>query len=386
MLQLWQLSHPEGCLRVKVCIEADGGSRGNPGIAGSGTVVYAADRRSILREISYVVGTATNNVAEYQGLINGLRAAAELGADEVVVYMDSKLVVEQMSGRWKIKHPDMKKLALEARDIAAQFSRVSYEWVPRAQNSAADDLANKAMDALAKGAKIGPLDTTPKKPAPAAVDSNSPARWNGADTEPTRLILLRHGQTPMSAARQYSGRSNPALSELGRYQAEAAAVALAERGGIDLVLASPLLRARQTADAVAARLDAPMETDERLIEMDFGEWDGLTFDEARALHPELHEKWVKDPTLTTPGGESLQKLHRRVKKLREELQRDHPGKNILVVTHLTVIKSLLRQGLDGGPQLFRRIFLDLASISIVEFYDADNSSVRLVNDTSHLRR
>lgn len=371
---------------MKVCIEADGGSRGNPGIAGCGTVVYAADRREILREISYVVGTATNNVAEYQGLINGLRAAAELGADEVLVYMDSKLVVEQMSGRWKIKHPDMKKLAIEARDIASQFSRVSYEWVPRAKNSAADELANKAMDALAKGAKPGPLDTTPKKPAPEAVDSNNPARWNGASTEPTRLILLRHGQTPMSAARQYSGRSNPELSELGFWQAEAAAASLAERGGIDLVLASPLRRAQQTAETVAKRLGVEVETEERLIEMDFGEWDGLTFDEARALHPELHEKWVQDPTLTTPGGESLQKLHRRVKKLRESLQAEHPGKNILVVTHLTVIKSLLRQGLDGGPQLFRRIFLDLASISIVEFYDADNSSVRLVNDTSHLRR
>lgn len=93
---------------MKVCIEADGGSRGNPGIAGAGTVVYDAGRNEVLRRISYVVGIATNNVAEYQGLINGLSAAGELGATEVEVFLDSKLVVEQMSGRWKIKHPDMK--------------------------------------------------------------------------------------------------------------------------------------------------------------------------------------------------------------------------------------------------------------------------------------
>lgn len=384
MPQLRQLPDSEGRLEVKVCIEADGGSRGNPGIAGCGTVVYAADHREILRRIAYVVGTATNNVAEYQGLINGLRAAAELGADEVAVYMDSKLVVEQMSGRWKIKHPDMKKLALEARNLASQFTKVTYEWVPRAKNGLADELANKAMDALSKGAKVGLLGTepeTPKKP----VDTNNPARWNGATTAPTRLILLRHGQTPMSAARLYSGRSNPELSELGERQARDAATALAERGGIDLILASPLRRAQQTAAKVAERAGLDVVTHESLIEMDFGEWDGLTFDEARARNPELHEEWINDPSVTTPGGESLQKMHRRVKKLREELQQDHGGKNILVVSHLTVIKSLLRQGLDAGPQIFKRIFLDLASISIVEFYPEDKSSVRLVNDTSHLR-
>ncbi|MGP6172737.1 bifunctional RNase H/acid phosphatase [Corynebacterium sp. A21] len=369
---------------MKVCIEADGGSRGNPGIAGSGTVVYAADHREILRRVSYVVGTATNNVAEYQGLINGLRAAAELGADEVAVYMDSKLVVEQMSGRWKIKHPDMKKLALEARDLAATFTKVTYEWVPRAKNGLADELANKAMDAMTKGAKVGLLGAEPEVPK-IAVDTNSPARWNGATTAPTRLILLRHGQTPMSAARMYSGRSNPDLSELGEQQAQDAAAALAGRGGIDLILASPLRRAQQTAATAAELTGLDVVTHEGLIEMDFGEWDGLTFDEARARNPELHEKWINDPSVTTPDGESLQKLHRRVKKLREELQRDYEGKNILVVSHLTVIKSLLRQGLDAGPQIFKRIFLDLASISIVEFYPDDKSSVRLVNDTSHLR-
>ena len=119
---------------MKVTVYTDGGSRGNPGVAGSGSVVYDEDGTT-LAEIAYVVGQkSSNNVAEYHGLLRGLEAARELGASEVDVYMDSKLVVEQMNGRWKIKHPDMKKLALDARDLASGFNKVSYSWVPRAKN------------------------------------------------------------------------------------------------------------------------------------------------------------------------------------------------------------------------------------------------------------
>ena len=133
---------------MKVTVYTDGGSRGNPGVAGSGSVVYD-ENGTTLAEIAYVVGQkSSNNVAEYHGLLRGLEAARDLGATEVDVFMDSKLVVEQMSGRWKIKHPDMKKLALDARDLAAGFSAVTYSWVPRAKNKKADELSNVAMDCL----------------------------------------------------------------------------------------------------------------------------------------------------------------------------------------------------------------------------------------------
>lgn len=141
---------------MKVVAYADGGSRGNPGIAGSGTVVYDADGKSVLREIVYVVGhKATNNVAEYHGLLRGLEAAAELGASEVEFYMDSKLVVEQINGRWKIKHPDMRELALQARQIIGGFASFSLDWVPREKNRVADKLSNDAMDAAAAGHPTG---------------------------------------------------------------------------------------------------------------------------------------------------------------------------------------------------------------------------------------
>ena len=141
---------------MKVIIYADGGSRGNPGVAGSGIVIYAADGSTILDEIAYVVGKkSTNNVAEYYGLLRGVERAAELGATEVEFYMDSKLVVEQINGRWKIKHPDMQKLALEAKKVINSFDSFSLDWVARAKNSVADKLSNDAMDACAAGHPVG---------------------------------------------------------------------------------------------------------------------------------------------------------------------------------------------------------------------------------------
>ena len=128
-------------------IQADGGSRGNPGIAGSGAVITDGATGEVLAEVAVFVGTATNNVAEYHGLIAGLRKAYELddGA-RIHVQMDSKLVIEQMAGNWKIKHPDMQVLARQAFEVIGA-NPVTFEWIPREKNALADALANKAMDA-----------------------------------------------------------------------------------------------------------------------------------------------------------------------------------------------------------------------------------------------
>ena len=134
---------------MKVIVEADGGSRGNPGPAGYGAVVLDAATEQVLAERAEGLGVATNNVAEYRGLIAGLRAAIELGATDVEVRMDSKLVVEQMSGRWKVKHPAMQPLAREAGGLVRELGLVRFGWIPRARNTRADALANRAMDAQA---------------------------------------------------------------------------------------------------------------------------------------------------------------------------------------------------------------------------------------------
>jgi probable phosphoglycerate mutase len=136
-------------------IEADGASRGNPGHASYGTVVRNMNTGEVIVELAAVLGHATNNVAEYRGLVAGLTEVAQLDPNAIVeVRMDSKLVVEQMSGRWKIKHPDMRDLAIQAREILP-FGNVTYTWIPREDNKHADALANEALDThLAGGSGI----------------------------------------------------------------------------------------------------------------------------------------------------------------------------------------------------------------------------------------
>lgn len=354
---------------MRVVVEADGGSRGNPGPAGYGAVVLSADRREVLAERAEGIGRATNNVAEYGGLIAGLRAAAELGADEVDVRMDSKLVVEQVSGRWKVKHPDMVKLAREAQALVGGFARVDLVWIPRAQNAHADRLANEAMDRQA--------GLVPKAPALGA-------GWTAPVGRPTRLLLLRHGQTPLSVERRYSGRGNPELTALGLEQAAAAAGRLAAHTDITAVVSSPLGRARQTAQAAADALGLAVDVHEGLTETDFGRWEGMTFSEARDLDPERHSRWLGDTAVAPPAGESFDAVLDRVQRARDEIVAAHAGTTVLVVSHVTPIKTLLRLALDSGPGILWRLHLDLASLSTADFYSDGGASVTLVNDTSHL--
>ncbi len=130
----------------QLLIEADGGSRGNPGQAGSGSVVIDPATGEVLAEVGRYLGVVSNNVAEYTALIEGVRRALAIDPNaELHVRMDSKLVVEQMSGRWKIKHPDMAELAAVARQLLIG-TPVRFEWIPRERNTRADAAANKAMD------------------------------------------------------------------------------------------------------------------------------------------------------------------------------------------------------------------------------------------------
>ncbi|WP_319433232.1 bifunctional RNase H/acid phosphatase [Mycobacterium sp. RTGN5] len=358
---------------MKVLIEADGGSRGNPGPAGYGCVVWSADHQNVLAEHGAAIGITTNNVAEYRGLIAGLEEARGLGANEVGVSMDSKLVVEQMAGRWKVKHPAMAELHQQARALASTFDSVTYQWIPREQNSYADRLANQAMDAEVAAAE----------PTSHAV-AVPPAVWTGNQGAPTRMLLLRHGQTEFSRERRYSGRGNPELTETGRGQADAAARYLATLGGIDAVITSPLRRAHDTAAAAAKALGLDVTVDDDLIETDFGAWEGLTFGEARERDPDLHGHWLRDTSLRPPDGESFDDVQQRVQRLRARIITEHAGSTVLVVSHVTPIKTLLRLALDAGSSILYRLHLDLASLSIAEFYPDGNASVRLVNQTSYL--
>lgn len=361
---------------MTVIVEADGGSRGNPGPAGYGAVVLSSDRSSVLAERKEAIGVATNNVAEYRGLIAGLEAAASLGVVDAAVSMDSKLVVEQMSGRWRVKHPDLLVLHQRARELAAGFNRITYSWIPREKNSHADRLANEAMDAAGEAVE----DKPSQEPA-------SFRDWTGASGAPTQFLLLRHGQTELSVQRRYSGRGNPALTELGRRQADAAAQYLGRAKiaeNVAAVISSPLQRARETAGAAAAALGLEVTVDDDLIETDFGDWEGFTFAEAAERDPELHGRWLRDTSVTPPGGESFDAVAQRIRRARNRLIAEYGGATLLVVSHVTPIKTMLQFALDAGASILHRMHLDLASLSIAEFYPDGPSSVRLVNQTAYL--
>ncbi|WP_405447137.1 bifunctional RNase H/acid phosphatase [Streptomyces erythrochromogenes] len=437
---------------VRFVVEADGGSRGNPGPAGYGAVVLDPVSGETLAERAEFIGVATNNVAEYKGLIAGLAAARDLAPDaEVLVRMDSKLVVEQMSGRWKIKHPDMKPLAAEAARILPR-AQVTYEWIPRERNKHADRLANEAMDAGKRGEQWEPsassaaldasaarsLSTPPPSgppgdaaagaaaaraalaasrgagagagagadtlwaepgsgtdgPAPQAAPTATAAApaagqgWGPDMGAPATFVLLRHGETALTPQKRFSGSggSDPELSPAGRRQAAAVAEALAARGTVQTVISSPLLRCRETAQAVADRLGLDVTVEQGLREVDFGAWEGLTFAEVRERFPEDLQAWLDSPKAApTGGGESFAAATRRISATRDRLLAAHAGRTALLVTHVTPVKILVRLALGAPPESLFRMELSAASLSAVAYYADGNASVRLLNDTSHLR-
>jgi broad specificity phosphatase PhoE/ribonuclease HI len=344
----------------RVVVEADGGSRGNPGPAGYGAVVFDADSGEVLAERKGSIGIDTNNVAEYRGLIAGLQAAAELGAATVTVQMDSKLVVEQMSGRWQIKHPSMRPLARQAAELALAFGEISYTWIPRERNNHADRLANEAMDGVAT--------PTPQ------------TGWVPPDSTPTRLILLRHGVTEHTLAKRFAGRSDLALAPQGREQAERAADRLLRLGDIDVLLSSPLLRTRQTALPISTRTGLDVLPHDGFVETDFGDWDGHTYAEVAEKWPTELTAWQSDTAVAPPGGESFDEVTDRVRTARDEVLQAYPGKTVVVVSHVSPIKILVRLALDAPPSALYRMFLSPASISVIDYFAEGPATLRGFND------
>ncbi|WFF00753.1 bifunctional RNase H/acid phosphatase [Micromonospora sp. WMMD964] len=366
-----------------VTVEADGGSRGNPGPAGYGAVVRDPETGEVLAERSESLGTATNNVAEYQGLIAGLTAAAELGAGEVDVRMDSKLVVEQMCGRWQIKHPGLRPLAAQAAGLVGRFAAVRFAWIPRDQNRHADALANAAMDAAAGR----PTSTGAAAPAVGSDPATAPASWEPRPTfTATRLILVRHGETEYTEQRRYSGRGDVPLSEKGRAQVRETATRVAALAPtVAAVLSSPLSRCTATAAAIAAALgDVPVRTEDDLIECDFGQWEGRTFAEVREGWPGEMDAWLASPRVAPPGGESFTHVAERAQRVVAGLLTAYPGETVVLVSHVSPIKLVLRDALAAGDGFLHRLFLDAAGISVLDMWPDGGVAVRTVNDTSHL--
>ncbi|GAA3616986.1 bifunctional RNase H/acid phosphatase [Marihabitans asiaticum] len=372
-------------------LEADGGSRGNPGVAGYGALLRDADSGDLLVELAAPLGTASNNVAEYRGLIAGLEAAQRIGADvEVEAALDSKLVVEQMSGRWKIKHADMRALALEARKLAdaivAAGGSVRYSWVPRADNADADALSNRAMDGETierwhVATEEGGAD--PDELEPTSDAQQLPLRPPPHPGEPTRIVLVRHGVTRLTEEGRLDGRGgvDPDLTETGHEQARSAAAAVAALVGESeaTVISSSLARARQTAAHVGAALGAEVETDAEWDEQSFGTWDGEAVGDLVARDAEAFRALRDDAAYAPPGGESHDDLTARVLPAWEAVVAR--GGTVVVVCHRKPILVVLAHVLGLAHDRIWRLAGAPGSLTAIEAWPDGHAVVAFTNRT-----
>jgi probable phosphoglycerate mutase len=199
------------------------------------------------------------------------------------------------------------------------------------------------------------------------------------------MLLLRHGETALSVERRFAGRCDAPLTDTGRRQAGAAAARLAARGGIDVIVSSPLQRARRTAEAVAEATGAALKVDDDLVETDFGDWEGLTFAEASARWPDEISAWLASPDMAPPRGESLATVARRVLSALDRLLAAHETGTIVLVSHVTPIKTLACRAMLAPPATMFRIHLDVASLCEIHWFADGPALVRSLNDTAHCR-
>jgi ribonuclease H / adenosylcobalamin/alpha-ribazole phosphatase len=204
-----------------------------------------------------------------------------------------------------------------------------------------------------------------------------------AQGEPTVTLLLRHGQTPMSVQKRYAGRSDVPLTDTGIRQATAAAKRLAG-AGLDAIVTSPLLRATRTAQEVAAVTGAPVVTDEGFRETDFGAWEGLTFAEVRERWPAEVTTWLADPEAAPPGGESFADVSTRVTDALHRVLTGRDRQTVLIVSHVTPIKTLVAAALLAPPPALYRMHLDVAALCEIDWYADGPAVLRSFNDTGHL--
>jgi len=396
-------------MTARVLIEADGGSRGNPGPAGSGAVLVDFDSGAVLAEIALFIGVATNNVAEYRAVLAAIELANEIAPDaKLLVRMDSKLVVEQMSGRWKIKHEGMQ-------DLSAQMNKaigsrdVTFEWIPREQNSKADSLANEAMDAessvirkfvgepgtstinvvtLASQVTAADLEYNPELPSSVRAPRDVTKKL-------TTVILVRHGRTPLTETHKLSGRGgeDPQLSELGRDDARKVAVELARVGKSSTfakfaaptaIISSPLARTRETAQIIGSELGLPVVTLDDIAEISFGKWDGHTNPEVAAAWPEQYSSWRGDVKIAPPGGESLEEFDLRVQRGRAEILAEYEGQTVVVVSHVMPIRGFLKAAAVADWPIYWRATVAPCSITVLRFWGDEAAEISAVNHTTHL--
>jgi ribonuclease H / adenosylcobalamin/alpha-ribazole phosphatase len=286
--------------------------------------------------------------------------------------------------------------------VSGSLGTVRYTQVPGARTggagssgpgSAASESAGSGSagsGSAGSGSAAGQQDVgSPGTPRAGRADQDAkPGRaatgWGPARDQVTTTLLLRHGQTALSAERRFAGRGAIPLTDLGKAQARAAAARLAARGGIDLIVSSPLARARRTAEAVAEATGVALVVEDDLAETDFGSWDGMTFAEVQAQWPAEMAAWLADAEVAPPGGESFAQVAGRTNAALDRLLAARRGETLVVVSHVTPIKTLVCRAVLAPPAAMFRIHLDVASLCEIDWFADGPALLRSFNDTSHL--
>jgi probable phosphoglycerate mutase len=199
-----------------------------------------------------------------------------------------------------------------------------------------------------------------------------------------KIILVRHGQTDWNAPERFRGRADIPLNEIGLVQAEATGKRIADTWHPTAVYASPLNRAIQTAEKIVRPLGLTVQPYKGLIDIDYGEWQGLSPEEVSASHPEMILAWRQAPhTIRIPGGETLDEVQDRAMAAVFELCRQHPGETIVLVSHTVVNRLILLGVLGAGGAYFWSLRQEPCAINIIEAKDNELSLVSM-NDTCHL--
>jgi probable phosphoglycerate mutase len=202
----------------------------------------------------------------------------------------------------------------------------------------------------------------------------------------TCIVLVRHGQTEWNRVERFRGRADVPLNETGLAQAKATGKRVAQEWQPVAVYSSPLSRAVKTAEAIAQRLQQPVQIHDGLTDIDYGQWQGLTPDEAKERWPEVHHAWYNLPhTARIPGGETLDHLRARAMAAVAELAARHVGQTILLVSHTVVNRVILLAVLGLGNERFWRLRQDTCAINVFEA-EASEYTLASLNDTCHLRQ
>jgi len=211
-------------------------------------------------------------------------------------------------------------------------------------------------------------------------------------TDPTRVVLVRHGQTAWNREVRFRGRANLSLDDFGLKQAEATGRYLRARWPVDVVYASPMQRAMQTAQAIAALAtiaeahDLTAQSFDGLLDIDFGEWQGQSPDEVEEHYPELLKAWFETPhTVHVPGGESLEDVRNRVVSALDRVIERHPGQTVAMVGHTVVNRVLLCAVLGLSNDHFWRLRQETCAVNVFEAERDGTLTIALLNDTCHLQ-